>query len=69
MAERPAGTCTAFTFPRIAVRDFAATNLARMPGLDDDPDNSWGAGGWAKPRERVRAKLTERKRPRALRRP
>ncbi|MDB5308623.1 MAG: hypothetical protein JWO38_2825 [Gemmataceae bacterium] len=53
--------CAASHFPRIAVRDFAAMEIASILGFDDDPDALWKSGQWAELRENVGAKLgTER---------
>jgi hypothetical protein len=58
-----AGPCAGSSFARLAVRDLAAMELARMLELDDDPDNTWDAGQWARLRERVRGKLAAERLP------
>ena len=50
-------------FARIAVRDFAAVQIATILGFNDAPDRDWDAGQWAKLREKVRLKLSDERLP------
>jgi len=51
------GPCAAFTFKRIAVRDFVAQEVASILGLPDHPDEFWTAAQWAALRRKVEGKL------------
>jgi hypothetical protein len=55
------GSTAAFDFPEIAVRDFAAWQIANILGLPDNPDPSWSAEQWSGLREQVRQRLNEEK--------
>jgi hypothetical protein len=57
------GPCAAMTFPRIAVRDFAALQIAQILGLEDAPDEFWDADQWGRLRDKVRGKLAGEKLP------
>ena len=54
----PAG----YKFPRLAVRDYAATRLAEKMDLDERPDKSWKVADWARLHEKVRQALADRPR-------
>jgi hypothetical protein len=53
------GPCAGFTHERIAVRDFAALELAYLLDLDLDEARDWTEGDWAKLRQRVAARLKQ----------
>ena len=55
------GPCAAFTFPKIAVRDFAAMHIAAIWKLDqlDFPDATWTAARWRALRTKVEQQLKE----------
>jgi hypothetical protein len=54
-----AGPCAAFTFPKIAVRDFAALQIAFILGLPDRPTELWTPSQWSELRTKVRSKLAD----------
>jgi hypothetical protein len=58
-----AGPFAAAVTPRIAVRDFAADCLAEVLGVDEVPDETWGAGRWAEFRAKVRGRVAAEKVP------
>jgi hypothetical protein len=51
------GPCAAFTIPRIAVRDFAAMEIASILKFKEEPDEFWDAKQWANLRLKVRRSL------------
>jgi hypothetical protein len=53
------GTFAGFQFGRIAVRDFAAIQLAYLLDLESEPNSHWKEEDWAKLRELVKAKVAE----------
>jgi hypothetical protein len=57
------GPCAGFTFPKIAVRDFAALQIATILRMAEFPDEFWSAAQWSKFREKVRTKLAGEKLP------
>lgn len=59
--ERFSGPCAASTIPRIAVRDFAAMQIASIMRLPERPDEFWTFAQWRDLRRKVREKLTEEK--------
>ena len=54
------GPCAAFTFPRIAVRDFAAMQLASLLEFSDEPEVEWSPKRWSDFRQKVRAALSRK---------
>ncbi len=52
-----------FLFPRIAVRDYAAMQIASILDFEEEPDEFWDAAQWRKLREKVRRKLAQEKLP------
>lgn len=57
------GPHAGFTIARLAVRDLAAQKLASLLNLNESPDEFWLPEHWQALRDKVRAKLTERKLP------
>jgi hypothetical protein len=57
------GPCAAFTFPKIAVRDFATLKIAAILGMPDAPDEFWTSEQWEELRKKVRTKLATEKLP------
>ncbi|WP_088258149.1 hypothetical protein [Fimbriiglobus ruber] len=53
----------AYNFPRLAVRDFVAMEIASLLKLDDLPDTRWTAEDWSRLREKVRTKLAAERLP------
>ena len=53
------GPCSAFTFPHITVRDFAAMQIASLLNLDDEPEAEWSPKRWNTFREKVRVALNK----------
>jgi hypothetical protein len=51
--------CAAYEFPRIAVQDYAAMEIASILNLPDVPKSTWGNAEWSKLREKVRTKLVD----------
>jgi hypothetical protein len=51
------GLYAGFTFPRLAVRDFAAMQIAWILKIDVEPEPEWTKKQWSKLRERVREAL------------
>lgn len=54
------GPCAGFIFHRLAVRDFAALQIAHKLGLVVDENSTWNEDDWTKLRDRVRAALSAR---------
>lgn len=55
------GPCAGFVFQRLAVRDWAALQIAAILELDVDPDPSWSDREWASLRRQVRIALARTK--------
>jgi len=58
-AEMYEGPCAGFIHKRIAVRDFAAQQLASLFAMKPNADPSWTSGNWDHLRKQVEAKLKE----------
>ncbi len=54
------GPCAAFTFPEIAVRDFAAMQIGSILRIPSHPDKDWSPAQWAEYRASIRATLAAR---------
>ena len=54
------GPCAGFTFPRLAVSDFAAMGLASLLKLPEEPKPNWSKDDWARLRAKVRKELDRR---------
>jgi len=61
--EKFQGPCAAFTFPKIAVRDLAASLIAVILGFPDNPTELWSDDQWAELRSKVQFRLADEKLP------
>ena len=57
------GPCAGFSIPRLHVRDFAATGIAAILGMEESPDEFWTEAQWKSLRQKVRERLAQEKLP------
>ncbi len=57
------GPVAGFIWHKLAVRDYAAMELAHQLGLDESPEVAWMEKDWAALRAKVERVLVERKSP------